>query len=408
MENIPPTDPNSLVPTPVKGTPTGGNDIFLDIDQSENVSEIKKTKEINLLDLYERINDWMIEHSPIKFEEKLLFFQLLTTIADAGVGIPEALKLLYQQMDNPAFKKVIMGLEKLMNRGDSFADALSYYPKVFDEATCSIVRAGENSGKMSDVLRELVKQFERFNKIQKKAKGVMMYPVIVIIVMALLLVVVMTVVVPKLEGIFGGSDNLPLPTRIMIGMSDFFINQWYIIIIGLAAMIGGFVAWIKSAKGKIQIGNIVLRIPVIGGFVKKMVLSRITRIMGFLISAGVPIIDSVTISADVSGNPVYRRKMLLAGQDLSRGIEISENFADDEHLFPSMLVRMMSIGERTSSLGTVLGKLADYYDEELEREVGTLSKLMEPIILVFMAVGAVFMILAIYLPILQLNDQVTG
>lgn len=384
------------------------DEIYLDIQQSDAIENVNKTKELSLLDLFNKVNEWMIDHSPVTFEEKLLFFQLLVTIVDAGVGVPESLRLLYKQMDNPAFKKVIKGIEKKMNGGESFADALTYYPDLFDEATCSIVRAGENSGKLTEVLKELVKQYERFNTIQKKAKGVMMYPVIVMGVMTLLLIVVMVVVVPKLEGIFGGADNLPLPTRMMIGMSDFFLNQWYLLLAGLGGVAGGVYAWLQSENGKIQLGQILLRLPVISDFLVQMVLSRVTRIMGFLISSGVPIIDSVLISADVSGNPVYRRKMLLAAEDLGRGIEISENFADDEKLFPSMLVRMMSIGEKTSSLGPILNKVADYYDEELERRVGLMSKLMEPIILVFMATGAVFLMLAIYLPILQMNDKVTA
>lgn len=384
------------------------DEIFLEIKQTDALEDISKKRKFNLLGFYNKLNDWLIDHSSIKFEEKLLFFQLLVTMVNSGVSVPEALNLLYKQMDNIAFKRVISMLERRMNNGDSFADALSYFPNLFDEATCSIVRAGENSGKLTQVLQELVKQFERSNKVQKKAKSVMTYPIIIVCVMVVLLVVVMVVVVPKLEAIFDGAENLPTPTRIMIAMSDFFIHKWYVLVAGVLALGTSFILWKNSKMGKVQIGNILLRLPVISTFIQQMILSRVTRIMGFLISSGVPIIDSVTISADVAGNEAYRRKMILAAEDLGKGIEISENFADDERLFPSMMVRMMAIGEKTSSLGKVLGKLADYYDDELERRIGSISKLMEPVILMIMAVGAVFMILAVYLPILQMNEQVAA
>jgi type IV pilus assembly protein PilC len=383
-------------------------EIILDLQYDEGTRSKKSgstptTK--NMLDIFKQVDQWLIEHSAIKFKEKLLFFQLLVTVNDAGISIPEALKLIQEQTKNPRLKLVIIELQKRMNNGLSLADSLRVFPGVFDQTTCSIVEAGESSGQLGPLLKELVNQYERMNVIQKKAKAVMIYPMVIIIVMALLVVIVLLVIVPKLEAIFGGGENLPLPTRILISGSDIVQNYWYFLLGGLFLVVGSFKYWVKSQTGKEQFSTLLLHVPVIGDFMKQMVLSRVTRILGFLIQSGVSIMRSMKIAASVAENPVYEKRILLAADDLSRGIEISENFADDESIFPSMFVQMISIGEKTSSLGNIMNKLADYYDEELERKVGMLSKLMEPIIMMFMAVGAVFMILAIYLPIMQMNDQ---
>ena len=279
---------------------------------------------------------------------------------------------------------------------------------VFDDATCSIIHAGEKSGKLTEVLKELVAQYAQMSNIKKKVKAVMMYPIIIIVVMTLLSVVVLVFVVPKLLDLFGDAENLPLPTRMLISGNQMLTDHWLAIILVLSTLFGAFTFLKKTKSGDYIWNNIMLSTPVISSFVRRIVLSRFSRIFAFLISSGVPIIEALKISAHATGNPVYQKKLLLTANDLAKGIEISENFSDDERLFPKMLVSMLSIGEKTASIGSVLDKLADYYDEELDRKISTISKLMEPVILIIMAVGAVFLILAIYLPILQMNDKVVG
>jgi type IV pilus assembly protein PilC len=235
-----------------------------------------------------------------------------------------------------------------------------------------------------------------------------MYPVIVIVFMNLLTIVVLIFVVPKLEELFGGGENLPLPTRMLINGSDMVLNYWYFLIIGVFGGFFGFLYWKKSKVGSRQWSSIVIRTPIFGDILSKMILTRVSRIFGFLISAGVPVVESLKIASHIAENPVYQDKLLLAADDLTKGISIAENLSDDERLFPSMLVNMMAIGEKTASLDQVMGKAADFYNEELNRKIGAMSQMMEPIILSIIACGAVFMILAIYLPILQMNDQVVG
>jgi type IV pilus assembly protein PilC len=387
-----------------------GDDIILELKYESSVAEQKKTTSgfgfrLNILD---ELNSWLIMNSPIQLEDKLIFFELFVSVLHAGIPVGESLRLLEKQTRNPRLKIVINNMNKSIDSGLSLAESMRNQEGVFDEATCSIVEAGETSGKLNEVMRELVSQYERINIIQKKVKGVMTYPVVVIVVMILAAVVVLLFVVPELMNIFGGAESLPLPTQIMIKASNILQHQWHILLLSLVSIGGIFSYWKKTSLGEIYWSNFLLSVPLIGDFIKKMSISKIMRIFSFLIASGVPIIQGLRIASRVANNVIYEKKLLLAADDLTRGIELSENFSDDERLFPQMLVSMISVGEKTASLGSVLGKVADFYDEELNRSVSAISKMMEPIIMVFMAIGVVFLLMAIYLPILQMNDQIVG
>ena len=402
-------------PAPKPQSATHGGefeDVILDISANDQIKvEKKKNKSsINWLDpvsLYNALNDFTINHSPIKLQEKLLFFQLLASTLNAGISVTESLRLLSKQTKNARLQAVIRDMAELIEEGSSLAEAMERNEDVFDEATCSIVRAGEKSGKLNDVLKELVNQFEKLSTIQKKVKGVLMYPMIVMIVMVLIVIVVMVFVVPKLLVIFGEAKNLPLPTRILIAGSDLVVHKWPWLILGVVSFLGVFISWKRSRMGKRQWAIIMLYFPVVKIILRGMIISKVTRIFGFLIASGVPIIEGLKISASIAKNPLYEERLLFAADDLGKGIPIAENLADNEHLFPSMLVNMIAIGERTASLETIMGKIADFYEDELNRIVENLSKLMEPFTLGIIAAGAVFLILAIYLPILKMNDNLT-
>jgi type IV pilus assembly protein PilC len=402
------TDINTPPPQQEPAVEENFDEIILDIKEdaiATKKDDARKGILYGITHAFNLANDWVIEQSPVKLQEKLLFFQLLGAIVQSGISIPEALRMLEAQTANQKMKRVISDIHNAIEGGASLAGAMRQNDDIFDRATCSIVEAGEKSGKLNEVLKELVSQYERLSSIQKKVKSVMTYPIIVIVVMALLAVVVVVFVVPKLIELFGDIESLPLPTRILVALSDLVLKQWPILIGGIIAFITAFTLWKKSRVGKLQWAQLMLMFPIVGGILKGMILSRVTRIFGFLIASGVPIVDGLKITASISGNPIYEEKLLLTAEDLSKGIPIAENLADSEHLFPQMLISMISIGEKTASLEGIMTKIADFYEDELERKIGTIAKLMEPVILAFIAIGAVFMILAIYLPILQMNDQ---
>ena len=416
--NLPPIETPPLEPSmEVKTMATSPEpqkskaDIVLDISSNEATNTGIKKKDGNLngiLSVFDSLNNALINMSGIKLQEKLLFFQLLGAMINAGLPIIEALNLLHAQTKNPKLERVIIDMRSLIESGESLASAMRHNDDVFDEATCSVVEAGEKSGKLNSILKELVAQYEQIDSLTKKIKTVMTYPIVVIVTMLVLTAVVLIFVVPKLEELFGGAANLPLPTRILIGGSDFMLNYWPFLLLGTIGSFLTFSFWKKSKSGKKQWAKIMISTPIIGDILRKMILTRVTRIFGFLIAAGVPVVESLKIASHIAENEVYQEKLLLAADDLTKGISIAENLSDDEKLFPRMLVNMLAIGEKTASLDSVMGKAADFYNEELERKIGGMSKMMEPIILGIIAMGAVFMILAIYLPILQMNDKVIG
>ena len=396
---------------PVSGQPNPAkvDDIVLDIQDdsaAQAAANAQNENSINSVkDLFEAVNSWVIEMSPVSLQDKLLFFELLAAMINAGVSMSDALELLQDQTPNQKLVRVIQKMRMEIESGSSLAEAMGKFDDIFDRATCSVVEAGEKSGKLNEILKELVSQYERLNTVGKKIKSVMMYPMIVTIVMVLLAAVVLIFVIPKLTVLFDGASNLPLPTRMMVAASDFILNQTVLLVLGVISVVGGFVYWKKSAFGKPQWDLAQLFFPVFGSLQKELILSRFTRIFGFLISSGVPLTESLKISAHIAENEIYKNKILLAADDLTRGISIAENLSDNARLFPSMLVNMIAIGEKTASLEKIMEKIANFYDESLDRKVENLSKLMEPIILGIISAGAVFMILAIFLPILKMNDQ---
>ncbi len=384
-------------------------ELVLDISGEIEKEEVKEeVKPITLQGIFDDLNNYLIESSGVDVNEKLLFFQFLGSMIRAGMPITDCLELLGKEEKNAKFQRVIFDMKNSIEGGSSLAIAMESNNDVFDSATCAVVEAGEKSGNLSEILRELVSQFERLKRIKEKVKAVMTYPVVVFVVMILLTIVVVIFVVPKLEELFGGSENLPLPTRILLTMSDIVLNHWILLVLVLGSIVAIFITWQRSAEGRRQLGSFLLSIPIVNDVLREMILIRISKIFGFLIGAGVPIMDSLKIAAQIADNQAYKEKLLLAADDLSKGIMIAENISDDPKLFPAMMVNMVSIGEKTASLDKTMMRVAEFYDDSLNRRIKTLGDIMDPIILGFIAVGAVFMILAIYLPILKMNEQIMG
>jgi type II secretory pathway component PulF len=377
-------------------------------NQEEKFKDNSKFKFTTFREFYDFINEWVIDRSPVALEDKLVFFQLLGSMNNAGISILESLKILEGQTKNAKLQHIIKDIHDLIRDGESLANAMRQNSDLFNEATCAVIEAGEKSGKLNEVMKELVEQYEQMSGATKKLKSVMLYPMIVMVVMAILSVAVVVFVIPKLADLFGGSANLPLPTRILMWMSDFVIEKWWLLIIIVLGSSSLFLWWKKTKGGHRAWATFLLNIPIAGGLLKLMILSRVTRIFGFLIASGVPIVKSLRIAADVAENPVYQEKLLLTSDDLTKGIPIAENLADDEKLFPNMLVSMIAIGERTASLEKIMGKIATFYSDEFNGKIGNLSKIMEPIIMFIVAGGALFLILAIFMPIMQMNDHIVG
>ncbi len=377
-------------------------------NQEEKLENNSKFKFKTFHEFYDFINEWVIDNSPISLADKLNFFQLFGSMNNAGISILESLKILEGQTKNLKLQRIIKDIHDLIGDGESLANSMRQNSDFFDKATCAVIEAGEKSGKLNEVMKELVDQYEQMSGATKKLKSVMLYPAIVMVVMAILSVVVVVFVIPKLADLFGGAANLPLPTKILMWLSDFVIEKWWLLIIGITGLTSLFLGWKKTRVGYRAWSSFLINIPIFGNLLKLMILSRVTKIFGFLIASGVPIVKSLRIASDVAENPIYQEKLLLTSDDLTKGIPIAENLADDEKLFPNMLVSMIAIGERTASLEKIMGKIATFYSDEFNNKISNLSKIMEPIIMFIVAGGALFLILAIFLPIMQMNDHIVG
>lgn len=380
--------------------------IFLNIKKNTSISEDKISQDSSLLSLFYRLNEWFINQSKIKLQDKLVFFQLLSATHNAGITLQESLQMIGDQTKDKRFRRVIFNIKNLVEEGDSLATAFKRNSDVFDKTTYTIVEAGEQSGKLDLVLNQLVEQYERIALIQKKVMGMLLYPLMVILVMILAAVVVLTQVIPQLMEIFEDTANLPLPTRVLMKSSEIVQTQWVLLLSVFILSVGSFLYWKRTRSGGKTWTKVVLSIPVVGEIYRGMILSRFARIFGFLISAGVPIIEVLRLTSKSTNNPLYEEKILLASDDLSRGITIAENIADNEKMFPNIFVKMISIGEKSASTSDIMIKIALYYEELVERTMKRLSTILEPLILIVIACAVVFMILAIYVPILQINELI--
>ncbi len=379
------------------------NDIFLTIKKKKATIAHKDSYRSGL-DIVQSINEWFTSQMKVSLQDKLIFFQLLSATHNAGITLQESLSLIGEQTQHKRLRSVIFHLRSLIEEGYSFAESLQYHSDIFDKTIYTIIEAGEKSGKLDEVLNQLVEQYERMSLIRKKVSGMLVYPVMVVIVMVLAAVVVLIQVVPQLMEIFKDVSSLPIPTQILIASSELLQKQWVLISFFVMTLIGGFLYWKQTRTGGKMWTRFVLHIPVIKDIYRGMILSRFSRMFGFLITAGVPIIEVLKLTAKATNNPLYEEKILLSADDLSRGISIAENISDAEYMFPNMFVKMVAIGEKSASTSEIMIKIALYYEDVVERTMKRFSTIMEPIILIVIAIGVVFMIMAIYVPILQIND----
>jgi len=402
---LPNAFPASPLPPSVPSQDSSFEEIILDIKDTKATQKKSFFENGNLLEVFRFLNDWFVEQGTVPLKDKLVFFQLLGATIHAGISITDALLMIAEQTKKLKLKKTIHNIYDLIHDGESLAGAMKRNDDIFDSTSCAIIEAGEKSGKLNYVLTELVSQYEQLDKIQKRVKGVLTYPTIVIIMIFILAAVVLIFIVPKLLKIFGNVESLPIATRILKGASDLVLGNWPFLLLFLVFFIISFFYWKKSFVGKRQWAGFLLSLPLISDILKGLIISRFTRVFGFLLSSGVPMIEGLRLAASTTNNPLYEEKLLLASDDLTKGISIAENIADNEKLFPKMLINMIAVGEKSASLEGVMGKIADYYQEELNRQIDGLSRLLEPVILMFIASVAVFFILAVYMPILQMNEQ---
>ncbi len=358
-----------------------------------------------VIDVYRRLNNYFIDHTKIKIRDKATFFRLLAVMINAGLPIIKSLNTLALQNEKkPRLSKTLAQMAEAIEGGKSLSEAMEQFPDVFSEAEVGMVRAGEASGQLNKTLRDLAEEVEKTASLLGKIKGALVYPVAIMVLLVAVIFVMMVMVVPQLTQLFSQTGkDLPLPTKILMGLSDFMVNYWALMLLVITVVVVAVAAWKKTKTGKYFWDLMMINLPIFGNVIKKGTLAKFARSFGNLLGSGVPIIKSLEIVANAIGNEVYKERLFLTVEDMKRGIPIAENLAES-NLFPAMLVNMIEIGQQTAQLENVTQKVAEFYDEEVDNVVKSLTKIMEPLIIVIMGVVVGGMVAAILMPIIQLTN----
>ncbi|MCH8518616.1 type II secretion system F family protein [Candidatus Gracilibacteria bacterium] len=364
---------------------------------------LKKDKK----DIMAKLNDFVAGFGKVKTKEKVILYRLLATMLNAGMPLIKSIGVLEKQEKNPVLKNILGGALIGLKEGKSLSECLDEHHKSFAAAEIGIIRSGEKTGQLDLVMISLADQVEKVSSITGKLKSALIYPAMIMLVVVGVIGVMMTMVVPNLLDIFDDQSQLPPSTQILIAMSDFTVNYWFLMIpMGFAAVIGiGY--WKKTPAGKYNYDSLLLKLPVFGQIVQKVTLSKFSRVFAGLLAAGVSIVESLNIVSDAVGNEVYRQRILLLLEDVRQGLKIHESL-DGDTLFPDIMVQMIEVGEQTANLDKTIIKVADFYDEQVDNLAGTINKLLEPFIIVFLAVVVGFIAIAIMQPIMELADTVAG
>ena len=344
----------------------------------------------------------------VQTKDLVVFTRQFATMIDSGLPLVQCLDILANQQDNKTFKTILYKVKEAVESGSTFADALGKHPKAFDDLYVNLVAAGEVGGILDTILNRLAAYIEKAMKLKKKVKGAMVYPTTIIAIAIIVVGVILVFVIPtfaKLFADFGG--ELPAPTRIVIALSEY--SKKYILVI-IALGFGVRYAILKyyaTPKGRKAIDTLVLRTPIVGPLVRKVAVAKFTRTLGTMISSGVPIMDGLEIVAKTAGNKVIEEAIYKVRQAISEGKTMAEPLASSG-VFPPMVVQMISVGEATGAMDTMLSKIADFYDDEVDDAVGALTSMMEPLLMVFLGVAVGGLVIAMYLPIFKLAGTVSG
>lgn len=352
----------------------------------------------------DRVNAFL---SRIKQDELVTTTRNVSSMIKAGLALTRALSVIERQTKNPRLKQVMQSIREDINKGKQFNEALARFPKVFSDLYIAMVRAGEESGQLSEALETLSLQMERSSSLKKKIKGAMIYPSIVITVMVIIGVLMMIYVVPTITATFSSmSVELPLTTRILIATSDFMSNHSFVVLAGLAGTIAGFI-WFKRTKVGTRLFDFcTTRVPVIGVIVKEVNSARTARTLASLLKAGVDVISATNITRDVVQNVYYKDILGDAAKRVEKGTPLSEVFVERNDLYPVLVGDMIAVGEETGQIAHMLGELAQFYEAEVDQKTKDLSTIIEPVLMVFIGGAVGFFALAMIAPIYSISDSI--
>jgi len=345
---------------------------------------------------------------PGKVPEKdiVIFTRQFATMIDAGLPLVQCLEILATQAENAVFAKVLHQVKGDVEEGATYADALAKHPKTFNNLYVNMVAAGEAGGILDVILNRLAAYIEKAMALKRQVKSAMTYPAVVVTIAIAIIGVIMVFVIPSFAKMFGSfGATLPLPTRMVIAMSNFMTHNILYILLGIAGLIWAFKMWYSTPVGRKIVHKTLLRAPIFGILIRKVAVSKFTRTMSTLMSSGVPIIAGLDIVAKTSGNAVVEEAIGAVAASLKEGKTMAEPLAET-NVFPPMVVQMIGVGEKTGALDAMLSKIADFYDEEVDTAVSALTSMLEPLLMLFLGTSIGFIIIAMYLPIFKVASVV--
>jgi type IV pilus assembly protein PilC len=339
-------------------------------------------------------------------KELAIFTRQFSVMIDAGLPLVQCLEILGSQQENKAFQKVLLQVRQDVESGSSLADALRKHPRVFDDLFCNMIAAGEAGGILDTILQRLSQYIEKAVKLKAAVRSAMVYPVAVISIAVLVVWVILWRVIPTFASLFEGlGASLPLPTRITIALSNF-IGAWWWLMIG--SVIAGIILtnrYHKTYRGRRHLDALLLRIPVLGGVLRKIAVARFCRTLATLVSSGVPILEGLEITAHTSGNAIVEDAIMATRRSVEEGKTIAEPLKSSD-VFPSMVVQMVAVGEQTGALETMLSMVADFYEDEVDEATANLLSLLEPIMIVILGGVIGGIVISMYMPMFDLITKI--
>jgi len=343
--------------------------------------------------------------SGLSDKDLVVFTRQFGTMINAGLPLVQCLEILSTQSENKVLRETVGEVKTQVEAGSTFSDALRRHPKVFDDLYVNLVHAGEVGGLLDTILTRLAQYIEKAMKLKGQIKSAMIYPASIMGVAVIVITVLMIFVIPIFAKMFmdlsGGKVGLPGPTQLVIDISNFIRDYWYIIFGAIAGLVIGIKKYYATVQGRMVIDRLLLKMPVVGDLIRKASVAKFSRTLGTLLASGVPLLDGMTICAKTSGNKVIEQTLINARVSISGGKTIADPLAASG-VFPKMVTHMIAVGESTGALDAMLGKIADFYEDEVDQAVASLTSLLEPAMMVFLGTVIGFIVVAMYLPIFKM------
>jgi len=381
------------------------------VDETVALSQLKRRKltvkkiKPKPKDLFENV---AFMQPKVTNKDIVVFTRQFSTMIDAGLPLVQGLNILSDQAENKTFKRILKEITRDVEGGATLAEALKKHPKVFDNLFVNLVAAGEVGGILDTILQRLANYIEKAEKLKSQIKGAMTYPLVVVAIAILVIAVILIFVIPVFQEMFEGfGQALPVPTQIVVNMSNFVKANIHYMIGALIVFIILFKKYRNTARGRKQTDALALKLPIFGPLLKKVAVARFTRTLGTMISSGVPILDALEVVAKTSGNVVLEEVIFEVRASIAEGQTIAEPLAETD-IFPGMVIQMISVGEATGALDTMLEKIADFYDDEVDTAVEALTSMLEPMLMVFLGGSIGGLVIAMYLPICKMAGAIGG